>query len=244
LALDDFVVATDAHGHVLACGALKMYSPSLAEVASVAVVRGMHGRGLGSLVVTEVEQLAYARGVSELFAITLTPQFFESLGYERSDRSLYPEKLRRDCATCPRKFGGPEACMRRAMGSELRVYIPPHTRLRTAELARAGGAVAAELFRVEGAIAAFVAERLEELGGERYREELGDSARVREVLHPRHYHRPQAAAVHPASYRDRRHLGERRGVHLECTAREHMIVRVGHYDEIIERQLYGLRRAR
>lgn len=120
LALDDFVVVTDGHGHVLACGALKMYSPSLAEVASVAVTSGMHGRGLGSMIVTEVQQLARARGVSELFAITLTPQFFESLGYERSDRALYPEKLRRDCATCPRKFGCPEACMRRGMGSELR----------------------------------------------------------------------------------------------------------------------------
>lgn len=120
LALDDFVVATDAHGHVLACGALKMYSPSLAEVASVAVARRMHGLGLGSMVVSGVEQLAHARGISELFAITLTPQFFESLGYERSDRALYPEKLRRDCATCPRKFGCPEACMRRGLHSELR----------------------------------------------------------------------------------------------------------------------------
>ncbi len=120
LALDDFVVVTDAHGHVLACGALKMYSPSLAEVASVAVTRHMHGRGLGSMVVAEVEHLAHARGVGELFAITLTPRFFESMGYERSDRALYPEKLRRDCATCPRKFGCPEACMRREMGAELR----------------------------------------------------------------------------------------------------------------------------
>jgi amino-acid N-acetyltransferase len=121
LALDDFVVVTDAHGHILACGALKMYSPSLAEVASVAVARDMHGRGLGSMVVTGVEQLAHARGVAELFAITLTPQFFESLGYERSDRSLYPEKLRRDCATCPRMYGCPEACTRRDMGgTELR----------------------------------------------------------------------------------------------------------------------------
>jgi amino-acid N-acetyltransferase len=120
LALDDFVVATDAHGHVLACGALKMYSPSLAEVASVAVARHVHGRGLGSMVVSEVEQLARVRGVAELFAITLTPQFFDSLGYERSDRALYPEKLRRDCATCPRRIGCPEACMRRSLAAEFR----------------------------------------------------------------------------------------------------------------------------
>lgn len=115
LALDDFIVATDEHGRVLACGALKMYSPSLGEVASVAVAREMHGRGLGTMVVTEVEHLADARGISELFAITLTPRFFESLGYETTDRSLYPEKIRRDCASCPRKFGCAESCMRRAM---------------------------------------------------------------------------------------------------------------------------------
>lgn len=120
LALDDFIVATDDRGHVIACGALKMYSPSLAEVASVAVDRTMHGRRLGTMVVTEVERLAEARGVAELFAITLTPEFFESLGYERSDRALYPEKLRRDCATCPRKFGCIESCMRRGMGREMR----------------------------------------------------------------------------------------------------------------------------
>lgn len=115
LALDDFVVATDERGRVLACGALKVYSPSLAEVASVAVARDMHGRGLGTMVVTEVEHLADARGISELFAITLTPRFFESLGYELTDRSLYPEKIRRDCASCPRRFGCTEFCVRRSM---------------------------------------------------------------------------------------------------------------------------------
>lgn len=120
LALDDFIVATDQRGRVLACGALKVYSPSLAEVASVAVVSEMHGRGLGTLVVTEVEHLAHARGIAELFAITLTPHFFESLGYETTDRALYPEKIRRDCATCPRKFGCVESCMRRAMASATR----------------------------------------------------------------------------------------------------------------------------
>ena len=120
LALDDFIVATDDRGHVLACGALKMYSPSLGEVASVAVTREMHGQGLGTMVVTEVERLAHVRGIAELFAITLTPQFFESLGYEPTDRALYPEKLRRDCATCPRKFGCTEWCMRRGMAGQMR----------------------------------------------------------------------------------------------------------------------------
>jgi amino-acid N-acetyltransferase len=84
----------------------------------VAVAREMHGRGLGTMVVSEVERLADARGIAELFAITLTPRFFESLGYELTDRALYPEKIRRDCSTCPRKFGCTESCVRRALEGE------------------------------------------------------------------------------------------------------------------------------
>ena len=76
LTLQDFVVASDARGRMLACGALKEYSPSLAEVASVAVSRDAHGQGLGRRIVQAVEQLAERRGVEELFALTTTPAFF------------------------------------------------------------------------------------------------------------------------------------------------------------------------
>ena len=48
--IDNYVVATDAAGHVLACAALEEYSPSLAEVSSVAVAPSHHGQGLGSQV--------------------------------------------------------------------------------------------------------------------------------------------------------------------------------------------------
>jgi N-acetylglutamate synthase-like GNAT family acetyltransferase len=115
LSLDDFVVAVDEGGRVLACGALKEYSPSLAEVASLAVARGAHGQGLGRAVVSRLEALARVRGIGELFALTLTPRFFEAMGYTVVDRARYPEKLRRDCAGCPRRFGCAEVCVRRAL---------------------------------------------------------------------------------------------------------------------------------
>ena len=46
-ALDDYVVAVDGRGAVLACAALREYSPSLAELVSVAVSRRAQGLGLG-----------------------------------------------------------------------------------------------------------------------------------------------------------------------------------------------------
>lgn len=115
LALDDFIVAVDGRGSVLACGALKEYSPSLAEVASVAVSRTAHGRGLGRKIVSAVETLARQRGIGELFALTLTPAFFEAVGYDVTDRARYPEKIRRDCVGCARRFACGEVCVWRPL---------------------------------------------------------------------------------------------------------------------------------
>jgi N-acetylglutamate synthase-like GNAT family acetyltransferase len=102
-------------GEVLACGALKEYSPSLAEVASLAVARAAHSRGLGRAIVTRLESLARRRGIAELFALTLTPGFFESAGYHVTERSRYPEKVRRDCSGCARRFGCAEVCVTRLL---------------------------------------------------------------------------------------------------------------------------------
>ncbi len=111
LTLRDFVVAVDQNNTVLACGSLKEYSPSVAEVASIAVVRDAHGLGLGRAIVAAVENLANKRGIYDLCAFTTTPQFFESLGYAVVDRSKYPEKIRRDCMTCPRRIRCAEFCV-------------------------------------------------------------------------------------------------------------------------------------
>lgn len=116
MAIEDYVVAVDARGRLLACGALRSYSPSLAEVSAIAVRRDAHGRGLGRAIVAAVEQLARMREVEELFALTLTPGFFESIGYEVADRAIYPEKVRRDCLGCLRRAACREICMRRPVG--------------------------------------------------------------------------------------------------------------------------------
>jgi amino-acid N-acetyltransferase len=93
--IDNYVVATDAAGHILACAALEEYSPSLAEVSSVAVATSHHGLGLGTQVVLGIERLARARNIDEIFALSLTDEFFLSLSYETTTISRYPEKLQR-----------------------------------------------------------------------------------------------------------------------------------------------------
>lgn len=93
--IDNYVVATDGSGRVVACAALEEYSPSLAEVSSVAVATAHHGKGLGTQVVLGVERLARARDIEELFALSLTDNFFLSLAYKPTTISRYPEKLAR-----------------------------------------------------------------------------------------------------------------------------------------------------
>ena len=93
--IDNYVVATDRTGRVIACAALEEYSPSLAEVSSVAVAPAHHGKGLGTQVVLGIERLARARDIDELFALSLTDNFFLSLSYKPTTISRYPEKLAR-----------------------------------------------------------------------------------------------------------------------------------------------------
>jgi amino-acid N-acetyltransferase len=99
-AIDSYVVVRDVRGRVLACGALREYSPSLAELVSLAVAREAQGRGLGSLVVAAVERLAAKRGFDGVFAHTLSPAFFEASAYVTVDRSLFPEKVARETTSC------------------------------------------------------------------------------------------------------------------------------------------------
>lgn len=110
LAIADYVVVQNASGELLACGALKEYSPSVAEVAAIAVSTTAHGRGLGRAIVAAVEELARKRGIYDVFALTLQPAFFSAIGYQRVDRARYPEKIRRDCLGCVRRFACNETC--------------------------------------------------------------------------------------------------------------------------------------
>jgi N-acetylglutamate synthase-like GNAT family acetyltransferase len=125
LAIDDYIVAQGPAGEILACGALKEYSPSVAEIAAIAVSRDAHGQGLGRAIVRRVEDLARMRGIYDVFALTLQPEFFSAIGYERVDRARYPEKIRRDCLACTRRFACNEICFARNLLIEAEAPAAP-----------------------------------------------------------------------------------------------------------------------
>jgi len=96
-------VVVEAGGEIVACGALKIYSVTLAEVAALAVRDDWQGRGLGKRVVEALTVEARAQGLAEVLALTRKPDFFYRLGFELSDRHHFPIKVWADCARCPRQ---------------------------------------------------------------------------------------------------------------------------------------------
>jgi len=115
--IHNYIVAAAPSG-IVACAALEEYSPSLAEVSSVAVARSHHGSGLGTQVVLGVERLARARSIAELFALSFSSRFFLSLDYRTTDIANYPEKLARyDTLAAAGLQIVPKPCFQKMLGT-------------------------------------------------------------------------------------------------------------------------------
>ena len=76
----DYLVATIA-GRVVGCVQLEEYSPSLAEIRSLAVQPAYQRRGIGVALVAAAEGLGVRRGYTTLFAVSNNESFFRARGY-------------------------------------------------------------------------------------------------------------------------------------------------------------------
>ena len=106
----NFLVA-EADGEVVGCVHLDEYSPSLAELRSLAVAPGWLGVGVGRALVAGTERLARQRGYATLFAVSNDEEFFQKHGFflryipeldrERSEVSRYKGVYAKDLAPLP-----------------------------------------------------------------------------------------------------------------------------------------------
>jgi amino-acid N-acetyltransferase len=93
--LGDYRVLRDANGGVLGCVALDEYSPSVAELISLAVAEEAHGLGHGRTLIETAVALAARRGYATLFAVSYSDDLFLHCGFDRVPLSTYPEKIAR-----------------------------------------------------------------------------------------------------------------------------------------------------
>jgi amino-acid N-acetyltransferase len=90
-------------GAIVACVSLLYYTPTLAEVRSLAVHDKAKGKGWGSAIVHSLIAEAERRHVPTLFALTRAVRFFERAGFAVTRKEHFPEKVWRDCHHCPIK---------------------------------------------------------------------------------------------------------------------------------------------
>jgi amino-acid N-acetyltransferase len=101
--LQEFHVAVDANGRVLACAGLRVLWDDLGEVRSLAVRPEAHGQGLGKALVARVLDDAREMGIGRVIALTREVVFFERCGFTVAARETMPRKVWTDCVVCPRR---------------------------------------------------------------------------------------------------------------------------------------------
>jgi amino-acid N-acetyltransferase len=91
----EFLVAVEGE-RVIGCGALRLYSPVLAEVCALAVAESCRGKSVGRRIVEALVEEARAFGVRRVFAMTLQESFFNRLGFRTVPMTEVPEKIEAD----------------------------------------------------------------------------------------------------------------------------------------------------
>lgn len=80
--------------------ALSLCEDDLAEIRSLAVVRGHTGKGVGRKLVEACLKEAKAIGIKKVFALTYQTGFFKKVGFKAANKDVLPQKIWRDCIEC------------------------------------------------------------------------------------------------------------------------------------------------
>jgi amino-acid N-acetyltransferase len=121
----DFTVAWQGD-RLIGCGALHFYTPTTAEVRSLAVDPEAKSQGIGRILVEALEEEARENGLHAIFAFTYVPGFFQRLGFVEVDRGSLPLKAWKDCLRCPKFQCCDEIAVLKALRDGAIVDAAPH----------------------------------------------------------------------------------------------------------------------
>ena len=94
------IIKDEQNQNVIACGSLEHFTEELAEIRSLMVAQDIKRGGLGRKIVECLIEIAKARNVGRLMALTYVPEFFHKLGFHTVDKSIFPEKVWGICVNC------------------------------------------------------------------------------------------------------------------------------------------------
>jgi amino-acid N-acetyltransferase len=97
--VQEFLVAEDSSGKVIACGALHVMWEDLGEVRTLAVATSHQGTGIGKSILLNLFERAKSLGLKRIFCLTFEVEFFSKLGFEPIsetpvDPEIYAELVR------------------------------------------------------------------------------------------------------------------------------------------------------
>jgi amino-acid N-acetyltransferase len=108
----DFTVVAEGDD-LVGCGALHLYGTHLAEIRSIAVWPKYKGKGAGRLLVDALLEEAEHHEVNCVCLFTRIPEFFARMGFAEARREELPDKIYKDCASCPKLHECDEVAMYR-----------------------------------------------------------------------------------------------------------------------------------
>jgi amino-acid N-acetyltransferase len=108
----------------LGCGALHLYGPHLAEVRSIVVKPEAKGLGAGGQLIHALLEEAADHSIMSVCLFTRIPEFFDHFGFRVANREAMPDKIYKDCQTCPRLYACDEVAMVRGPLPNIAVLGP------------------------------------------------------------------------------------------------------------------------
>ena len=97
----DFSVIVTA-GRLVGCGALHFYTPSIAEIRSLAVAEDAKTLGIGRRLIEALVREASSYARDAVCACTYVAGFFGKMGFQEVERGELPLKAWKDCVRCPK----------------------------------------------------------------------------------------------------------------------------------------------
>lgn len=96
---------------VVGVGSLYVYDESLCEIRSLAVSSDHMQKGIGKKITQKVLEDAQLLGIKNMISLTYQVEFFSKLGFEVISKETIPQKVRKDCLSCPKFFACDETAM-------------------------------------------------------------------------------------------------------------------------------------
>ena len=122
--IDRFLVAEGPDGALAGCVAYQVWPEigdplkATVELQSVAVRETCRRKGIGSLLVKGALARVRALAPADVTVLTLTPEFFATLGFREIPKTRIMHKLYTGCINCT-KHTDPFTCPERAMALEM-----------------------------------------------------------------------------------------------------------------------------